>query len=236
MSAPLPANINLLVPIGTLLGWSAAPTMPTASASSAGLKRAPSSRPPPTTPEPGGAPPSSTLTAPPPPTPAPRGQHPWTPATPQPNHPRPRHPAPPPGPPPQDTSPSRSPRRDPTRPPRRAPRGAQPRARPVARDQCDHRPPRPATPPAANSSTCCAPAPNVRRARLQRPGRLLRSGPHHPLAGRPNRPVQPRTEVQTPPSLQTSPRLARRTTSARNHPLDPPQRAHPPTTPTVYDL
>ena len=34
MTAPLPAAINLLVPIGTLLGWSAAPATPTASASS----------------------------------------------------------------------------------------------------------------------------------------------------------------------------------------------------------
>ena len=40
-------------------------------------------------------------------------------------------------------------------------------------------------------------------------------------------PVQPRPEMQTPPSRQAGTRLARGAARARHHPLDPPQRPHP---------
>jgi hypothetical protein len=60
--------------------------------------------------------------------------------------------------------------------------------------------------------------------RRYRPGRTgvrtarrpLRPGPHQPLApGRPELPMQPGTAVQTPPSVQASPRLVARTTRTR---------------------
>jgi len=78
MTAPLPAAINLLVPIGSLLGWSAAPATANGiglldPAETRDLIQAASQHP-----EPAGAPRSSTPTAPPPPTPAPPASTPGT--------------------------------------------------------------------------------------------------------------------------------------------------------------
>ena len=153
------------------------------------------------------------------------------PAAPPPEHHR--HPRPTAG----HASLRRRPRRRPASAPPRAPQPAQ--AHPRAHRPGPVRPPprrRPLHPQPQTQAPPARPHRNLRRPRLQRPSGLLRSGPHHRLARRPDRPVQPRPEMQTAPSLQTSTRLARRATPTRPHPLDPPQRPRYTTTPTVYDL
>ena len=101
MTAPLPANINLLVPIGTLLGWSAAPTMANGigllgPAETRALVQAASQHPRTrwcaTIVNPDGTAAAHACA---------RGQHPWSSATPQPATPQPAAlEAPPPGSPP----------------------------------------------------------------------------------------------------------------------------------------
>ncbi len=233
MSAPLPASINLLVPVGTLLGWSAAP----AHANGIGLldptetrdivqaaSRHPRTRWCATIINPDGTASAHACA---------HGQHPWTP------HPRLPIRAPTPGsarPHQRHRRPAPAPRPAQARHPKPAPRQARlhdlltAEARPRAHRPRPVRPPPRRTPLHPQPQAQAPPArphPDLRRPRLQRPGRLLRPGPHHPLARRTHRPVQPRPQVQKAPPLQASARLERQATPTRRRPLDPPQRPRP---------
>ena len=188
-SAPPPANLNLIIPIGTLLGWSTTP----AQAGSFGLldpdeTRAlvaaaslhPRTRWAVTLTDPAGRAIAHGRA---------RGQHPWDPHPPsprqQPTPPgsaagrRPGSPAPPPRP---DAQHHLRPHRPGLL---RPPAGREP-LHPQPQTQGPH--PRPHG--------------HVRRPRLRRPGHLLRPRPHRRLPRRADVPVQPRPEVQTPPSSE----------------------------------
>ena len=192
------------------------PPKPEASASSTPTKPAPSSRPRPGTPEPAGPSPSPTPPGARSPTAAPAAStpgnpHPTSPRTREHRHREPHH-------------------RTPTRPPGSATSSERSSIifDPIAQDTCDHRSAENRYTPSrklkdlirARTITCDAPGCNAQ---------ALYCDLDHTIAlpRRPDRPVQPRPQVQTPPSRQAGTRLAGRATRARHHPLDPAQRPHP---------
>ena len=195
-SAPPPANLNLIIPIGTLLGWSTTP----AQAGSFGLldpeetkalvaaaSLHPRTRWAVTLTDPAGRAIAHGRA---------RGQHPWEPPPPE----------PPPG----------------TAPPGTPPTDADQAARlrhlvqalniifdPIAQDTCDHRQRRePLYPQPKTQGPNPRPHGHLRRPRLRRPGPVLRPRPHRRLSRRADGSVQPRPEMQTPPSGQAGTRLA----------------------------
>ena len=197
-SAPPPANLNLIIPIGTLLGWSTTP----AQAGSFGLLDPEETK---VLVAAASLQPQNPL-----------GRHPHRPGRPG-DRARPR-----PRPAPVGTPAPRAPASNAAtgnvttgrRPGSSAP-PPRPGARHHLRPHCPGhlRPPagrEPLHPQPQAQGPDPRPHSHLRRPRLRRPGHLLRPRPHRGLPRGPDRPVQPRPEVQTPPSSQAGAGVERR--------------------------